>query len=203
MMGRDLRTAFSALIEGADESLQFSPIDEDRLKQLVVSLVDTQEELLAGVLQRVDADRRHHLARGGRDKTLPHFTVGDYVLVVRVSRQGENCNLMSTWTRPSRVTDDDKEHGYAVQRLVTAKPGDIHAEGMRVYADDKFEITSELLKIFQQLENHGEYHIRSISAIKRAASGDEFVYGNPTNLSQYRKALAHETHRTSLAISYR
>ena len=43
MMGRDLRTAFSALIEGADESLQFSPIDEDRLKQLVDSLVDTQE----------------------------------------------------------------------------------------------------------------------------------------------------------------
>ena len=136
-------------------------------------------------------------------KTLPHFTVDDYVLVARVSRLGKHRKLMSTWIRPWRVANDDKDHAYAVQRLVTAKPGDIHAEGMRVYADDKFEITSELLKIFQQLENHGEYHIRSISAIKRAASGDEFVYGNPTNLSQYRKALAHETHRTSLAISYR
>ena len=46
---------------------------------------------------------------------------------------------------------------------------------MRFYANDKLEITGELLKVFQQLEDHGEYHIRSISAIKRAASGDEFV----------------------------
>ena len=30
-------------------------------------------------------------------------------------------------------------------------------------------------KVFQQLENQGEYHIRSISATKRAASGDEFI----------------------------
>ena len=45
---------------------------------------------------------------------------------------------------------------------------------MRFYADDKLEITGELRKVFQQLENQGEYHIRSISAIKRAASGDEF-----------------------------
>ena len=45
-----------------------------------------------------------------------------------------------------------------------------------VYADDKLEITGELRKVFHQfLENQGEYHIRSISAIKRAASGDEFV----------------------------
>ena len=44
-----------------------------------------------------------------------------------------------------------------------------------VYVDDKLEITGELRKVFQQLENQGEYHIRSISAIKRAASGDEFV----------------------------
>ena len=46
---------------------------------------------------------------------------------------------------------------------------------MRVCADDKLEITGELLRVSQQLENHGEYHIRRISAIKWAASGDDFV----------------------------
>ena len=30
-------------------------------------------------------------------------------------------------------------------------------------------------RFYKKLENQGEYHIRSISAIKRAASGDEFV----------------------------
>ena len=45
----------------------------------------------------------------------------------------------------------------------------------RVYADEKLEITGELRKVLQQLDNQGEYHIRGISAVKRAASGDGFV----------------------------
>ena len=41
VMGRESRTACTALVEGNDEGFQFSPIDENRLQQLVVSLVDT------------------------------------------------------------------------------------------------------------------------------------------------------------------
>ena len=52
------------------------------------------------MLQRVDADRHHHQARGSHGKTLPHFTVGDYVLVARVSKQGKHSELMKTWTGP-------------------------------------------------------------------------------------------------------
>ena len=69
----------------------------------------------------------------------------------------------------------EKEHVYAVQRLVTAEPRDVHAERMRVYADDKLEVTGGLLKVFQQLEKQEEYHIWSTTAINRAASGNEFV----------------------------
>ena len=82
---------------------------------------------------------------------------------------------MSTWTGPWRVSNDDKEHVDAVQHVVIAELSDVHVARMRVYADDKLEITGELLKVFQQLENQGENHIRSISAIKRAASGNELV----------------------------
>ena len=81
--------------------------------------------------------------------------------------------LMSTWTGPWRVANDDKEYVYAVQHLVTAEPRDGHVARMRVYADGKLEIIDELLKVFQQMENQGECHIRSISAINRAASSDE------------------------------
>ena len=49
-------------------------------------MVDTREELL--MLQPVDVDRRHRPMRGSRGKTRPHFTVGDYILVPRVSKQG-------------------------------------------------------------------------------------------------------------------
>ena len=74
------------------------------------------------------------------------FTVGDYVLVARVSRQGKYRKLMSTWTGPWRVANDDKEYVYAVQHLVTAKPRDVDVARMRVYAYDKLEITGELCK---------------------------------------------------------
>ena len=175
MMVREPRTASTALTEGDDDGFQLSPIDEERLQKLVVSLADTQEELLAGVLPRVNADRRHHRARGTRGKTLPRFTVGDYVLVGRPSRQGKDPKLMSTWTRPWRVANDDEEHAYTVQHFVTAELRDVHMARMRLYADDQLEITGEVLKVFQQFENQGKYHIRSISAIKRASSGNEFA----------------------------
>ena len=43
-----------------------------------------------------------------RGKTLQHFTVGDYVLVARESRQGKHRKLMSTWTGPWRVANNNK-----------------------------------------------------------------------------------------------
>ena len=57
-----------------------------------------------------------------RGKALPHFTVGAYVMVVRVSRQGKLRKLMSTWTGPWRVANDDKEHVYAVLGADTTGP---------------------------------------------------------------------------------
>ena len=58
---------------------------------------------------------------------------------------------------------------------MTAELRDVHVARMRVYADDQFDTTGEFLKVIQQLENQGKYHIQSISAIKPAARGDEFV----------------------------
>ena len=54
-----------------------------------------------------------------------------------------------------------------MQHLVTAELRDVHVARMRFYADDQLKIVGELLKVSQQLEDQGEYHIRSISAIKR------------------------------------
>ena len=63
----------------------------------------------------------------------------------------------------------------AVQPLATGELRDVHVVRMRRYADDQLAITGELLIIFQQLENQRENYTRSVSAIKQAASGDEFV----------------------------
>ena len=64
---------------------------------------------------------------------------------------------------------------YAVQNFVTRELRDVHVARVRFYADDQFETTGGLLKVFQQWESQDEYHTRGISAIKRAASGNEVV----------------------------
>ena len=46
-----------------------------------------------------------------------------------------------------------------MKRIVRAEPRDVHVDRMRVYADDKLEVTGGLLKVFQQLEKHGKYYI--------------------------------------------
>ena len=71
----------------------------------------------------------------------------------RVLREGKHCKLRSTWTGSWRVANNDQQHVYAVQHLVTDESRDVHAARVRVYADDKLEITGELLKVSQQLEN--------------------------------------------------
>ena len=76
---------------------------------------------------------------------------------------------------PWRVANDEKEHVYAVQHLVTSELRDVNVARMRFNDNDQLEITRELLKVDQQMKHKGEYHIRSISTITWAAGGDEFV----------------------------
>ena len=73
------------------------------------------------------------------------------------------------------MVNNGKEHVCVVQTLVPDKLRHIHVPRMWRYADDQLETTSELLKIFQQLDTQLDYYIRNISAIKRTASGDDLV----------------------------
>ena len=118
----------------------------------------------------------------------PHFTVCDYVLVAGISRQGKHRKIISTWTGPWRVANDDKDHVYGVKQLVTAELRDVQKARMRHYADYKLQIAGELLNVFQQLKNQGKYHIWRVSAIKWAASGGDVVVEWPGNELRWRSA---------------
>ena len=76
---------------------------------------------------------------------------------------------------PWRVANDDKEHVYTVQHLVTSELRDVNVAKMMFNDNDQLEITRELLKVDHHMKNKGEYHIRSISTVTRAAGGNEFV----------------------------
>ena len=102
-----------------------------------------------------------------RGKTLPHFTVVDYVLLAPVSRQGKHRKLVSTWTGAWRVVDDDKVHVNAVQHLLTAELRDVHVVSMRFHTGDQLEITGELQTVSHQLRTRAS----TTSRASRPSSG--------------------------------
>ena len=174
-MGREPRTTFTALMVGDEEGFQLSPIDENRLQQLVGFVVYNQETLLAVVLQRIDANHRHHQSSGSRGKTnaafhrRPSHSDGSSVPAGQAPQGHEHIDqIVACGQRRQRA----HVYGPAIGHTRTARnPLGVDAVLRRWLARD----SGELLKVFQPLQNQVEYHIRSISAIKLAASGGGFA----------------------------
>ena len=80
---------------------------------------------------------------------LPKFAVGDFVLYVRVRRQGLTPKLMSTWTGPWRVVEADHSHVYLVRNIVPGKVHTAHVACLRFYADVDLNISAEIKNVFQ------------------------------------------------------
>ena len=172
-MGREPRTSFAVLVEEKEE-LELNPVDEDKLRQHVRGIIDAQEQLQREAVERRGAVRERERNLRSRGE-LPHFTVGDFVLVARTRKAGRNAKLMSEWTGPWRVVSDDREHVYAVEHIVSGEVRDTHVARMRFYADKDLHVTRRLMEIFQHLEHQAEYHIEGIDKIKKAPRGDEYL----------------------------
>ena len=87
-------------------------VGADSLKKRLLVCVH-EEGSGCGVDTTMARLERHCLWELG--KTLQHFTVSDYVLVARVSRQGSTARSWALGPGRARVANDDKEHAYAVQ----------------------------------------------------------------------------------------
>ena len=174
MMGREPPTALDVLVEETETGVHLSPIDRHVLQENIQRVTQAQEELHARVLARVTQAREQSRERASRGE-LPQFTVGDYVLVARVRKQGRNQKLMNTWTGPWRVTNDDKEHVYTVANIITGETREVHVTRMQFYADSDLKITQAVKDVFQHVDQQGEYHIRGITRVKKANRGEEYV----------------------------
>ena len=107
-----------------------------------------------------------------RGKTLPHFTVRSGCSSVQAGQAPQAPGPLDRTVACCQRRQRARVRSVALGHSRTAqRPRGEDA----IYADGKLEITGELGKVFQQLENQGEYHTRRKSAIKRAARSDEFV----------------------------
>lgn len=69
-------------------------------------MIEIQKDLQRGVLGHVQRARRQSRERARRRK-IAQFTVGNYVLVGRVRQHELNAKLMSKWSGPWHVFNDD------------------------------------------------------------------------------------------------
>ena len=145
MMGREPRTAFAALVEETEE-VEITPVDEEKLRQYVRGIFEAQEQLQRETVERSESERqraRQAISRGD----LPHFTVGDYVLVARARKGGRHAKLMNTWTRPWKVVSDDREHVYTVEYIISGDVHDAHVARLKFYADKELNVTRRIQEI--------------------------------------------------------
>jgi len=78
-----------------------------------------------------------------RGENIVNFDVGDYVLRSRVDEKSGS-KLLVTWTGPHKVVRADS-YSFRVRHLLTGDEHDVHASRLKFYADDKLNITEELL----------------------------------------------------------
>ena len=173
MMGREPQASFSVLVEEREE-LDITSVEEDKLQAHVKGIIEAQEQLQQCAVERRGTHRERERRRRSRGE-LPNFTVGDFVLVARVRKEGRHAKLMSQWTRPRKVVSDYREHVYTVEHIVTGGVRDTHVARMRFYANKDLKTTRRLQDVFQHIEHQAGYHIASIAGFKKAARGDEYL----------------------------
>ena len=175
MFGRAPRTAFSALASVTGGQWNVDVMDADSLRAKVQGVVEEQVRFCRDVQQAVVVSRENKRRRARGQAVLPKFAVGDFVLYVRVRRQGVTPKLLSTWTGPWRVVAADHAHVYSVQNIVSGKVHQAHVARLRFCADSQLQVTADLKDVFQHSYAQGEYRINALVRVAADDRGDVIV----------------------------
>ena len=125
-------------VRGESSSLEPQHIQQalEKLQQSV-QLMHRSVELVRERRTKANKQRKRY-------QLIPNFSVGDYVLRSRVDEKCQN-KLLVTWVGPYRVVRADS-HSFRVQHLITKDEIDVHPSRLKFYADDKLQVTEEILE---------------------------------------------------------
>lgn len=99
-----------------------------------------------------------------------NFSVGDYVLRSRVD-QKNGPKLLATWVGPYQVVAEGQYH-FTVRDLLTSAEMDVHPSRLKFYADNKFQVTEELI---DEISRQGlVLHVKKLSSHRWHAEKMDF-----------------------------
>ena len=139
-MGRRPLIPLEALVDDHPDGISLTPIEPAKLREHIEQVTKAHEALQERVVEQLARTRQQRREQASRGH-LPNFTIGDYVLVARVRQQGRHRKLMSTWTGPWRVANDDRDHVYTVENLVNGETREVHVARTKFYADKDLHVT--------------------------------------------------------------
>jgi hypothetical protein len=82
-------------------------------------------------------------------RRIPNFDMGDYVLVgVPEPAKMTGRKLFLKWRGPFRITETKDNYVFEVENIIDQTRRWVHGDRIRLYSDDKLEITEEIKKQF-------------------------------------------------------
>lgn len=97
--------------------------------------METQKALRGNAADGVAAFHKRNTDRASRGESS-RLTVGDHLMVARVTKQGQHHKLVSARTGPWLVVSDDRDHLYNVQNTVTGESRDVRVARMCSSSDE-------------------------------------------------------------------
>ena len=153
-----LRTVFSA------DASRTQTIELTSARRLMN--VETLLKRMDGIHKEVAERRTRHRDRAvQRHNAKTHvrpinFDVGDFVLVAkRVQNDGHK--LRVTWRGPRRVTRAVSDLIYECEDLLSGETALFHANRLKFFADDKLDVTEELLTAM----DHNDPHFQKVEEL--------------------------------------
>jgi hypothetical protein len=82
-------------------------------------------------------------------RRVPNFGTGDYVLVgVPEPAKMTGRKLFLKWRGPYRITDTKDHYVFEVENIIDHSRRWVHGDRIRLYSDDKLDLTEEIKKQF-------------------------------------------------------
>ena len=113
--------------------------------------IDALIEALQGIHSDVDVvysherNKRDALHSQSRSVSLPHFAIGDYVLMAYVDAPNSRHKLSAVWRGPYSVVNIVNNWVYQVRDLITNQISTVHVSRLRFYHDASLNVDADLI----------------------------------------------------------
>ncbi len=125
-------------------TMEWSTDMNAHLNQLQETLNELHEEANDST-KRINAN-----ARRKKREDIPEFEIGDYVIMCRVERPGNEKKHDLKWIGPVQIVGIKSKYVYEIMDLIKKRTSEVHATRLSFYSDGKLDVTGRLIDLISK-----------------------------------------------------